>query len=408
MATEPPAEVHVVPRGRLRARAAAKWAGIVLLSFFVLIGLLFAWLSSDYGRRFVVKQINGLEMATGLNIHVGRIEGSLFGQLTLHDLTLSDPKGRFFAAPEAKMDWRPLAYFSSHVDIRAIDIPSARLWRLPALRPGDPNAPLLPDINLDIGRLKVDRLVIDPAVTGYRHLLSLDGKAKIANRRAQLALNAVAIAGPGLPGGDKLVLRLDAVPEQNRLDMGVRLSAPAGGFVAGLTGLAQPLEASLNGRGSWADWNGRAIALLGGKAFANLGVNAKNGTFTMVGPANPGLMMAEGTAKRLLQPMVQVSLVTSLSQRRADTRLRLSSQAIAVGAEGLVDLGRSEFSNLKLAVRLPHPEAVLPNLRRATSGSRRCSTGRSGRRSSPTTFAPTQSASTARRWRASPRAAGPL
>ncbi|MEA3035692.1 MAG: translocation and assembly module TamB [Sphingomonadales bacterium] len=364
MATEPeaPTEVHVVPRGRLRARAAAKWAGIAFLTILVVIGLLFAWLSSDYGRRFVVKQINGLEMATGLNIHVGRIEGSLFGELTLRDLTLSDPKGRFFAAPEAKMDWRPLAYFSNHVDIRAIDVPRAHLWRLPQLRPGDPNAPLLPDINLDIGRIKVDRLFVDPTVTGYRHVLSLDGKAKIANRRATLALRADAIAGPGLPGGDKLVLRLDAVPEKNRLDMGLRVEAPGNGFVASLTGLTQPLNASLNGRGSWADWNGRAVATLGGKAFANLGVNARNGTFTLVGPANPGLMMAEGTAKRLLQPMVQVSLVTTFSQRRADTRLRLSSQAIAVGAEGLVDLGRSEFSNLKLAVRLPHPEAVLPNL----------------------------------------------
>ncbi|MFL6861829.1 MAG: translocation/assembly module TamB domain-containing protein [Allosphingosinicella sp.] len=361
MATGPDTEI-MVPRGRLRARAAVRWTGIVFGTLLILLLLFWVWLNSDFGRRFVVKQINGLEMASGLDINVGRIDGSLFGELTLHDLTLSDPKGRFFAASEAKMDWRPLAYFSNHVDIRALEVPRARLWRLPELRPGDPNAPMLPDINLDIGRLKVDRIYVDPAVTGYRHLLSLDGRARIADRRAQLALNADAIAGPGLPGGDRLVLRLDAVPERNRLDLGLRLDAPAGGFVAGLTGLTQPLAASVNGRGAWSDWNGRAVARLGGRLFANLGVNAKNGTFTLGGDANPGLMLAEGPVKRLLQPLVRVDLVTTLAHRRADTRLKLSSAVGAVAADGMIDLGRSQFDGLKLAVRVAEPRAIAPGL----------------------------------------------
>jgi translocation and assembly module TamB len=362
MATEPDAPEIVVPRGRLRARAAVKWTGIAFGTILLLLLLFWVWLNSDFGRRFVVKQINGLEMASGLDINVDRIDGSLFGELTLHNLTLSDPKGRFFAASEATMDWRPLAYFSNHVDIRSLEVPRARLWRLPELRPGDPNAPMLPDINLDIGRLKVDRIYVDPAVTGYRHLLSLDGRAKIADRRAQLALNAAALAGPGLPGGDKLVLRLDAVPDKNKLDLGLRLDAPANGFVAGLTGLTQPLAASLTGRGAWSNWNGRAVARLGGQLFANLGVNARNGTFTVGGEANPGLMMAEGPMKRLLQPLVRVDLVTTLANRRADTKLKLSSAVGAVAADGLIDLGRSEYGGLKLAVRVAEPRAIAPNL----------------------------------------------
>jgi translocation and assembly module TamB len=354
--------VEPLPRGRRRARTAAKWTGIGLVGIVVLIGLFFVWLNSSLGHRYVVKQINELETASGLDIDVGSIEGSLFGELILHDLTLKDPKGTFFAAKEATVDWRPLAYFRNHIDIKRLEIPAARLYRLPELKPGDPNAPLLPDIDVDIGKLDVDRMVVDPAVTGYRHLLSLSGSARIDKGRAQLALDGNAIAAPGLPGGDKLAFRLDAVPQENRLAMGVRVEAPANGFVAKLAGLDQPLVASLGGHGSWADWRGRARAQLGGKAFANLAIGARDGTFTVTGPINPAMLMAAGPARNLLSPLVQVNLTTKFDQRRADTRLRLNSAAMAIVADGLVDLGRNQFQDFKVAARLSQPRAIGPNL----------------------------------------------
>ncbi|HEX8239456.1 MAG TPA: translocation/assembly module TamB domain-containing protein [Allosphingosinicella sp.] len=362
MATAAEPAPHV-PRGRQRARTAAKWTGIGLIGIVVAILLFFVWLNSSLGHRFVVKQINQLETASGLDIDVGRIEGSLFGELTLHDLTLKDPKGTFFVAPEATLDWRPLAYFRNHIDIKRLEIPRARLYRLPELKPGDPNAPLLPDINVDIGQIKVDRMLIDPTVTGYRHLLSLAGSARIDDGRAQVALDANAIpGGADLPGGDKLALRIDAVPEANRLAMGVRVEAPAHGFVAKLTGLNQPLVASIGGNGTWSSWRGRARAVLGGRQFADLAVGARDGAFTVAGPMNPGLLMAAGIPKNLLSPQVQVNLTTKLDQRRADTRLSLTSPSMAVVADGLLDLGRNQFQDFKVAARLSRPKVIGPNI----------------------------------------------
>ncbi len=358
-AAEPAPHVN---RGRQRARAAAKWTGIGLIGLVVAILLFFVWLNSSLGHRFVVKQINQLEIASGLDIDVGRIEGSLFGELTLHDLSLKDPKGIFFIAPQATLDWRPLAYFRNRIDIKRLEIPRARLYRLPELKPGVPDAPLLPDINVDIGQIKVNRLLIDPTVTGYRHLLSLAGSSRIDDGRAQVALDANAIAGPNLPGGDKLALRIDAVPEANRLALGVRVEAPAEGFVAKLTGIDRPLIATIGGNGTWTNWRGRAKAILGGTEFANLAVAAKDGIFTVSGPMNPGLLMAEGIPRKLLSPQVQVNLTTSLDQRRADTRLSLTSPAIAVVANGMLDLGRSQFQDFKIAARLPRPEILGPNI----------------------------------------------
>jgi translocation and assembly module TamB len=350
-------------RPRTLALTIAKWAAIVLAALVLLVALLLVGLNTDPGRRFITRQIDQMEMASGLKIGVGAIEGSIYGEMRLRGLTLSDPKGVFFRAPVVEMDWRPFAYLRNHVDLRSAVIPQARLHRLPELRPAeDPNAPMLPDLDIDVGRLRVDRLAIDPAVTGQRHLLSLRGNAKIADGRAQVALNSQAIAGPGLAGGDRLVLRLDAMPDRDRFDVAARLEAPRAGFVAGMAGLQQPLVAVVGGKGSWNQWRGRAQATLGGRAFANLTVGARNGTFTVDGPLAPGLLM-DGPVRRLAAPNVQLNLVTTLANRRADTRLRLRSAALAIAAEGMIDVGRSRFDNFRVGARLLQPGAIAPDLR---------------------------------------------
>ena len=178
----PPDERVVIVRRRHPAVTAAKWTGIGLLALLLLLGAFLVWLNTDPGRRFIVRQINNFEAASGLQVGVGRIEGSVFGEMTLHDLTLSDTKGVFFRAPVAELNYRPFSYFRNHIDIRSLVIPEARLHRLAELRT-DPNAPLLPDIDIDVGRLRIGRLLVDPPVTGRRHLLSIDSRIRIADGR---------------------------------------------------------------------------------------------------------------------------------------------------------------------------------------------------------------------------------
>jgi translocation and assembly module TamB len=221
---------------------------------------------------------------------------------------------------------------------------------------------LLPDLDIDIGQLRVQRLLVDPPVTGQRHLVSIDGKARIADGRAQLALNAGAIAAPGFPGGDRIALTLDAVPEADRFDIEARLQAPAKGFVSSLTGLEQPIAAQVSGEGTWSNWRGRTQAMLGGQAFANLSVIGRNGRFEVTGPVRPGLVLPKGPLAELTAPLVQVNLVTTFAERRADLRLRAQSAALAVAAEGLLDLGQSRFQNMRVAARLLRPAAIAPNL----------------------------------------------
>ncbi|MGQ0661449.1 translocation/assembly module TamB domain-containing protein, partial [Sphingosinicella sp.] len=211
------------------------------------------------------------------------------------------------------------------------------------------------------GRLRLGRLLIDPAVTGRRHLLGLDGNLRIAEGRAQATLLAGTLRAPGLAGGDRLALILDAVPDSNRLDMQLAALGPADGFIAGLIGTDRAVVAQVGGGGDWMSWQGRARAALGGQALANLSVVARNGTFTLQGPLRPDLIL-RGPVERLAGPSTMMSLTATLDQRRVDIRLRASSRAAAIAAEGLVDLGQNRFENLRLAARLTEPGAIAPDL----------------------------------------------
>jgi translocation and assembly module TamB len=139
-------------------------AGLMLLAGLAVLGI-----NTDPGRRFVAERLERLEFANGMKIGVGRIDGSLYGAMTIERFTLSDPKGVFFSAPSVRFDWRPFDYLNNHVDIRSLVAPTATLARLPQFKASPPSdGPLLPDLDIDIGRLKVDRLVIGPSVTGER------------------------------------------------------------------------------------------------------------------------------------------------------------------------------------------------------------------------------------------------
>lgn len=340
-----------------------KWVLFLILGLVVLVGIVVLGINTDPGRRFVANRIGGYTTASGLNIKVGRIDGSLYGQMVLSDVRVADPKGVFLTSPKLAVDWRPFAFINNHVDVRSLSTDLVTLARRPELKqtPSDPNAPLLPDLDIDVDRLHVGRLVLAKPVTGQTHIVRIDGKVHIADRRAQLVTDAAALKGAGVAGGDTLHLKLDAVPEQNKLDVDLKLNAPVGGVVATMASLKAPLTATVDGRGSWQAWQGRAAATLGAGQLADLAVTARNGHIEVRGFATPGLYL-QGPVERLTAPRLDLAIDTTLNDRKADTRMTVKSDALAVDAGGLLDLANSRFGNFAVNARLLTPGAIAPNL----------------------------------------------
>ncbi len=337
-----------------------KWAGIVLVGLILLVTLLVFAIDTAPGRRFVVSQINGLELENGLDIDIAEIDGSLYGEMTVRDLSLADPEGVFMTVPQATVDWHPFDFISSHLNVDALIVPQATLTRLPTLNETetDPDAPLLPDFDIDVGRLEVGRLDIGEAVTGQRHALTMNGEVHIADGRAQLNADARALEGDGISGGDRLSLILDAVPDDDRLDVKLDVAAPADGLVAGLTGIAEPLTATLTGDGSWTAWNGRLAAQSGEAELAALDLSARDGTFRARGPLKLAAIM-EGPAVRMTSPQLDIDLTTAFSEARVATvDLALRSSAFALDAAGGVDMAQSRLSDFRVDAQLLEPGGI--------------------------------------------------
>jgi translocation and assembly module TamB len=350
-----------------------KWVLIALVGLVVLAGLLVFGLDTSPGRRVIANYLGDYKTAGGLNIKVGRIDGSLYGAMVLTDVRVSDPKGVFLTSPRIAVDWRPFDYLHNHIDVRSAQAALITMTRSPAFTPTptDPNAPILPDLDVDIGRLTVDRFIIGKAVSGQTHIIRIDGATHIADKRAQVSADVSALSGAGIAGGDRMMLKLDAVPDQDRLDLDAHLTAPANGVVASLSGIKAPLDFTVGGRGGWKAWTGTATGTLGGASLANLNLEAHNGTFKVRGTTNPGLYPG-GAPKdkatpvnpiaRLTAPALQVAVDATLDQRKVDLTTSLRSDALALDAKGLLDFAQNSFGQFAVNARLLTPGAIAPNL----------------------------------------------
>ena len=60
-----------------------KWLAIAVAAILLLIVAIVLGINTDPGRRFVADRIGDYTTESGLNIRVGRIEGSLYGEMSL-------------------------------------------------------------------------------------------------------------------------------------------------------------------------------------------------------------------------------------------------------------------------------------------------------------------------------------
>ena len=310
---------------------------------------------TSVGHRYIADRIAALKPENGLRIKVGRIEGSIYGATRVRELRLYDTKGQFLSVPEASLDWSPLAWLSNRIDIDRLVAPAATLDRMPALVPSKTVQPILPSFDIRIGELKIERMTFGAGIVRPARVARIDGKADIRNGRALVDLNGTS------RGGDRLVLKLDSAPDRNVFDVAAAVDAPKGGVIAGMLGATQPMALRIEGDGSWKDWKGGLIARAGSGELARLALTAKSGRYDLNGVARPALVTT-GRIARLTGPEMRVTGNAMLENRQLDTHIGLVSPALALSANGFIDLARSSFDAMRVEVRLRQPQALLPNL----------------------------------------------
>lgn len=352
--------VDITTRRRWRAHRLIVWLAGALVAIGVLLAAFALLLDTDVGHRTLIDRIEGFAPDNGLRIKIGRIDGSIYGDATLRDVRLYDTKGLFFRAATAELDWKPLLFITANrLDVNRLGIPHAMLWRMPALEPSKEEKPILPDFDIRIADLDVQRLILGLAISGERRTARLRGRADIRSGRADVNLSARL-----LDGRDRVALKLVSIPDRGRFDIDARVTAQAGGVVASIAGLDQGLRLVIAGDGDWERWKGRLVANseVDNTRLARLAIQAREGTYTLGGTVNAARLL-KGLPARLGGPDLRVDARTTLENRRFDGTLNLASSALAVAARGRVDLARNRFSNFRVDARLLQPQALLTRMR---------------------------------------------
>jgi translocation and assembly module TamB len=350
------APVRVKARRHWARRLAGELAAL-LLSLLILAAIGLVLLDTAPGHRFIVDRIARLETASGLKIRIGRIEGSVFGHSRLRNVEVSDQRGVFLTSPEIDLDWAPGGWLYNSLHMDSLTAERVTLLRLPALKRSGRSGPLLPSFDLHLGELRIDQLVLEPAVTGTARSGSVRGSADIRAGRVMAKL-AVAMD----KGGDRLFAAIDSEPDRDRFDVDVRLKSPANGLVPALLGTKRPMSLVIAGDGSWSEWRGSAAFDMSDKPTARLGLTARNGRYALSGEIAAAQFLT-GKAMRLTAPRVRVRGDATLEDRILDGKLTLGSPSLRAVAQGKVDLAKGAYRGVTIGVDLLRPAALFPNMR---------------------------------------------
>ena len=327
----------------------------LVLAIIVLIAGLLVLIDTGPGHRLIANRIATMKPANGLRYRIGRIDGSIYTRARLIDVRIYDSKGLILRAPLAELDWRPWEFVSNRLSINSLTIPRAILAKLPQPTPTGRKTPILPSFDIRIGRLSVERLELAKAVTGTPRIGKLAGQADVRSGRALVDL-ALDIAA-----SDRLRLRLDAEPDRDRFDVDVRARGAGNGLLATASGIRRPLSVEISGDGRWSAWDGRAVADAGRARIVDLTLGVRAGRYTLGGTLAPSPLL-QGKLQRLTARQVRVTGSATFADRRIDGVLALRSAAMALEADGIVDLGTSAFRDLRLRARLLRPAAMFPNM----------------------------------------------
>ncbi len=355
------------PAPRRRWAKRLGWMLAVLLTPFVLVA---GFLSTPIGKRFVADQIAAAAPASGLRITVGRIEGDIYSNAVLRKVAVSDAKGVFLTIPEVQIDWRPLNWLWSGLDIRELTTRRGRLTRLPELLPGDPDAPLLPNFDIRVDQLNIENLVIAKGVATPRdERANLTAKVDIRAGRALIDLTAQ------LGAQDRIALLIDAEPDGDRFDLEGDYRAPAGGVLAGLAGLKSGYSARVAGDGTWARWRGTAVARqIGLPAAGGARVSATQpvvaafaitngaGRYGVLGQVRPSLA-EETLAGRALGETVSLAGTFTLDDSVIEGRTAVVSNALDWRGGGAVDLANNAVNGARVMLSLRDPDLIGAGLR---------------------------------------------
>lgn len=342
---------------RGRTRRVGKWALILIGGPILLLVAALVLLNTPLGERFLASQIAKQTFPNGLVIGIGRIEGNIYGEAVMHDVTLSDPEGVFLTIPRAEVDWNPRAWLNNRLDIDSFAARRATLARLPEFLPSEEESPILPGFDISIDELTIDNLTLAPGIAGEEsQRVDLTAEVQVENR--MLFVDGDARLGER----DRFALLVHAEPDGDDFDMSADIQAFEDGPLVQMLGLSSGYSARLRGDGTWSRWTGGLLVRSQEDRVAALRITNDSGTFGLLGKLDPSDFVT-GTLADALGEDVAIKSRAEIDDRAFEGTATLLGSGIRLDGEGLVDLAENRVEDFELAALLRDPELFGTGLR---------------------------------------------
>ncbi|HWG77692.1 MAG TPA: translocation/assembly module TamB domain-containing protein [Steroidobacteraceae bacterium] len=222
----------------------AAWTlGSIVALALLLIGALLILGNTGYGRRLMEHEVSSL---TSGKVQVSGLSGTFPSALNVASVQITDTRGVWMRAERVSIRWSPLALLHAVLHVGQFQIGTADVLRRPvstASAGGSSSRSHLPSVDID--RLAIDTLLLEPAAAGTRTSVTVQGDAhyrSARNARAQLAIRRSNGSGHYL---------IDVALAATGVNARLQLQEPAGGPIeqlANLPGLgALSINANIEG-----------------------------------------------------------------------------------------------------------------------------------------------------------------
>lgn len=226
---------------------------------------------TESGRSGLANLASSLASGPDRTVRISGLDGVLSGHLRVARVVVADGEGAWLALSDVEVDWSPLALFGLTFSADRVHAGRVEVARLP--RAGEANddgaSGGLP-VQLDIRAIDLPDIALGEGLAGSVARLAATGKVSVGGSplAGEAALLLTRIDGPA----GKVSARLVYAPEDNRLEINLDGSEPAGGVVASLLKLPgrPPVAFAVDGGGPVSNWVGKASFSVDGKTAATL------------------------------------------------------------------------------------------------------------------------------------------
>ncbi len=332
-----------------------RWLWLIPALLVMAIVIFAIWIDTAPGHRFVEQQIEQIETKSGLAFQVEGLNGSIYNELTLENIILTDTKGQFFDANNIVLDWFPIGYLGGRLSIDNLVIEYGNLKRLPILN-DEGDGPKLPDFDIYIASLNARHITIEDQIMGRADLLSLTGNADIRSGRARLELLLNSKSG-----NDMADIDIDIEPGANQFKLSADVNAPQDGFLQNISAIKWADKVSLSGNGNWTEWNGELRASLNNNENISLGLKVNNGIYSLIGDIN-STVLPRGLLRNISVPILSIDLQGQYENRMVRFEGIANSQNIDLDLKGGYDFSLGGPDALLVDFKLIKPETIVRNL----------------------------------------------